>query len=101
MKIFLSYRRDDTSGHVGRLADRLCARFGRDAVFRDIDSIAPGRDFALAIDEAIAASDAVVAVIGRRWLSARGASKRRRIDDPNDYVRLEIVAALERHVPVI
>jgi hypothetical protein len=101
LTIFLSYRRDDTSGHVGRLSDRLCARFGHEAVFRDLDSITPGRDFVVAIDGAIAASDAVLAVIGRNWLSARDASKRRRLDDPSDYVRVEIVTALEKGVRVI
>ncbi len=100
-KIFLSYRRDDTSGHVGRLTDRLCARFGRDAVFRDLDSIGPGRDFAVAINEAIGECDSVVAVIGRNWLGAGGPDGQRRIDDPEDFVRVELAAALERKVHLI
>ena len=100
-KIFLSYRRDDTSGHVGRLTDRLCARFGRDAVFRDLDSIAPGRDFAVAINQAIGECDAVVAVIGRNWTGAGGPDGQRRIDDPEDFVRVELATALERRVHLI
>lgn len=101
MKIFLSYRRDDSAGHVGRLTDRLCTWFGRDAIFRDLDSIAPGRDFIIAINEAIDACDAVVAVIGRDWLVEAGADGHRRLDDPDDFVRVEITTALERGVQVI
>lgn len=100
-KIFLSYRRDDTSGHVGRLTDRLWARFGRDSVFRDLDSIAPGRDFTMTINEAISACDAVVAVIGRNWAGAFGADGQRRIDDPDDFVRVELATALARKMQII
>ena len=100
MRIFLSYRRHDTAGHVGHLADDLAARFGPAAVFRDLDSIAPGRDFARAIDEAIAASHAVLVVIGREWLAV-GADGRRRLDNEYDFVRAEIVAALARKLLVI
>jgi len=100
-KIVLSYRRDDTAGHVGRLTDRLCTRFGREAIFRDLDSIAPGRDFTLAIHEAIDACDAVVVVIGREWLVSARPDGQRRLDDPGDFVRVEITAALERPVQVI
>jgi hypothetical protein len=99
-KIFLCYRREDTSGHAGRLADRLCTRFGRDAVFRDLDSIGPGQDFTAAIPEAVGTCDAVVAVIGRNWLLA-GPDGRRRLDDPDDFVRVELAAALERGVQLI
>lgn len=100
-KIVLSYRREDTAGHVGRLTDRLSARFGRDAVFRDLDSIAPGRDFTVAINEAIDSCDAVVVVIGREWLGAARPDGHRRLDDADDFVRVEVTAALERAVPVI
>lgn|GEM_PF-5452608 len=100
-KIFLSYRRGDTAGYVGRLTDRLCAHFGRDAVFRDLDSIAPGRDFTVAIDEAIASCDVVVVVIGRNWLAATNLDGGRRLDDPDDFVRVEIATALELRAQVI
>jgi len=100
-RIFLSYRRDDASGYAGRVAERLCNRFGRDAVFRDLDSISPGYDFTVAINDAIGRCDAVVVVIGRNWLLAARPEGGRRLDDPDDFVRVEIVAALERRVPVI
>ena len=100
MRIFLSYRRDDTAGYTGRLADRLVARFGASAVFRDLDSIAPGRDFVAAIDEAIGQTDAVLAVIGRDWL-AIGPDGRSRLQDEGDFVRAELAAALARRVELI
>jgi tetratricopeptide (TPR) repeat protein len=100
-KVFLNYRRNDSSGYVGRLTERLHARFGSDAVFRDLDSIAVGRDFRVAIQEAIAVCDAVVAVIGRHWLDAVGRDGTRRLDDPDDSVRVELATALEREVLLI
>ncbi len=100
-KIFLSYRREDASGYAGRLTNELGARFGRQNVFRDVDSVVPGSDFILAIHEAIGACDAVVALIGRNWLYAVGLDGRRRLDDPADVMRIELVTALERGVRVV
>jgi hypothetical protein len=94
--IFLSYRRDDTAGFSGRLADDLRDALGDDVVFLDIDRIAPGTDFVDAITSAADNAEVLLAVIGRRWLTAKNAERRRRIDDPGDYVRLEITAALQR-----
>ncbi len=101
VKIFLCYRRDDSAGHAGRVADRLCARFGPDAVFRDLDSIAPGRDFTVAINDAIDECDAVVAILGRYWLGAELPNGQCRLDHPDDFVRVEIATALERRVKII
>ncbi len=101
MKIFLSYRRDDTSGYAGRLADGLCERFGAPNIFRDVDSIPAGTNFVNVINEAVASCDVLVAVIGREWLTATNSSGRRRLDDPEDFVRLEIAAALDRDIPVV
>lgn len=101
MRIFLSYRREDASGHAGRLYDALAARFGDENVFIDIDTIDPGADFGEAITRAVAGCDALIALIGRSWLSATDDEGRRRLDAPEDFVRLELEAALERDVSVI
>ncbi|MEA2645538.1 MAG: hypothetical protein QOE92_621, partial [Chloroflexota bacterium] len=99
--IFISYRRSDTSGYAGRLQDRLSAHFGHDQVFRDIDALQPGVDFVDAVDSAIRASSAVIVLIGRRWLSDPGASGRLRLQDVDDYPRMEITAALEQRVLIL
>src|SRR5215217_8584700 len=92
--IFVSYRRSDAPAHAGRIYDRLVDRFGRDNVYKDLDSTTPGADFAEVIDEAIASCDALVAVIGRDWVSAMRRWRRRRwLNDPQDWVRREIAAA--------
>jgi hypothetical protein len=101
VKIFLSYRRDDAGGHAGRLADALRNRLGPGGVFQDVSAIAPGEDFTVAIDRALDESDAVLAVIGRGWLEAEAPDGGRRLQQPGDYVRLELSRALERGVPVV
>jgi formylglycine-generating enzyme len=98
-KIFISYRRDDTAGIVGRIDDHLRARFGKDAVFIDVDSVPLGVDFQKHIASAVSQCDLVLAVIGTNWVGETGAE--RRIDDPEDFVRIEIEAALNRDIPVI
>jgi hypothetical protein len=99
--MFISYRRDESAGYTGRIADRFTEHFGKDRVFRDIDSIEPGLDFAEAIESAIGSSGVMLAVIGKNWLSATDAAGRERLQDPNDYVRMEIAAALQRNMRVI
>lgn len=99
--IFLSYRRRDSASATGRLADRLEEHFGPARVFHDHESILAGDDFAEAIRRAINISTVVLAVIGPDWLDAKDEQGRRRLDDPNDYVRLEIEAALEGGVGVV
>ena len=100
-KIFISYRRDDSGGHAGRLYDRLVQHFGPENVFIDVDTIGPGVDFVEAVNHAVAACDRLIAVIGREWLAAPGARGNRRLDDPEDMVRLEIATAFERGITVI
>lgn len=100
-QIFISYRREEAAGHAGRLHDLLVEYFGRDKVFRDVDNIPPGTDFVKAIEEAIRNSAVLVLLIGPRWLVAADVSGRRRLDDPGDFVRLEIAAALAGGVPVL
>jgi hypothetical protein len=98
--IFVSYRRTDAPGHAGRLYDRLVDRFGEASVFKDLDSLEPGADFVEVIEETVARCDALVAVIGRDWLAATEAGERR-LDDPQDWVRLEIANALKRKIRVV
>jgi hypothetical protein len=99
--VFVSYRRDDSAGETGRLADALAARFGGDQVFRDLDDISAGSDFAGVIDQALAQADTLLVVIGRSWLDARHPSGARRLDDPQDLVRLEIESALKRGIRIV
>ena len=99
-RIFICYRREDSSGHAGRLYDRLRARFGDD-VFMDIDAIGPGVDYARLIDETIDTIEAVIVVIGQQWLTSADGVGNRRLDDPEDLVRQEISVALARDVLVI
>jgi hypothetical protein len=100
-RIFLSYRREDASGRAGRLYDVLVERFGEDNVFMDIDTIDVGADFAEVINRAVASCDALIALVGRQWLTAKDADGRRRLEDPNDFVRLELESALQRNVAVV
>lgn len=97
---FLSYRRDDSAGFAGRLADDLEAVFGAGTVFRDVDDIRPGEDFVQAIESHMKAVNVVLVMIGPRWL-ATGTDGTRRLDDPHDFVRQEITAALGSGRPVI
>ena len=99
--VFISYRRDDSAGFAGRLADALEASLGEGSVFRDVDDIPPGEDFVAAIEQALASSAALLVVIGRHWLDATDAAGRRRLDQPQDFIRLEIQLALQRGVRVI
>jgi TIR domain len=100
-RIFMTYRREDTAYPAGWLFDRLAGHFGRDQVFKDIDSIELGDDFVEVITAAVGSCDALLALIGDRWLSSTGRDGQRRLDDPDDFVRLEIEAALARNVRVI
>lgn len=99
--IFISYRRNDSAGYAGRLYDRLVAHFGVDRVFMDVEGIEPGTDFVDAIERAIASCRVVIVLIGDEWLSAVDAGGRRRLDDPNDFIRLETGAALARDIRVV
>jgi TIR domain/WD40-like Beta Propeller Repeat len=99
--IFISYRRDDTSGHAGRLYDRLSARFGAERIFMDIDTIKPGVDFVTVIDDAVASCAVLIALIGKQWLTITDATGARRLDNPHDFNRLEIESGLKRSTTVI
>jgi hypothetical protein len=99
--IFISYRREEAAGYAGRLRDRLVARFGQDQVFMDVDAMEPGLDFAEEIEAAVQSCQILLAVIGKRWLTATDKEGRLRLNDPDDLVRLEIEAALSRNTRVI
>ena len=99
--IFISYRRDDTAYAAGWLYDRLIEDFDTVQVFKDVDSVRPGEDFIEAIMTAVGSCAVLLVLIGRYWLAVDPMRGRRRIDDPRDFVRLEIEAGLKRDVSVI
>ena len=96
--IFLSYRREDTRHFAGRLYDHLTERFGQATVFIDVDSTEPGLDFGILIEQAVSQWDLLLAIIGRKWVDSRDGTGRRRLEDSDDWVSLEISAALRRDV---
>ena len=100
-RLFLSYRRADTAHVVGRIYDQLVADFGRESIFKDVDSIPFGVDFRKALEEALASCSVVLVVIGRDWCSALNEDGSKRLQDPEDFVRLEIESALRLGVRII
>jgi formylglycine-generating enzyme required for sulfatase activity len=101
ISVFVSYRRDDSRHQAGRLYDHLVEQFGKENVFKDVSSIPLGLDFREVLTERVADCDVFLAVIGDEWLSIAGKSGIRRLDDPGDFVRIELEAALSRKIPVI
>ena len=101
LKVFLSYRRDDSRYLAERIYDRLIAWAGKGSVFKDVDSIPLGADFRLVLERALMEADAFLAVIGPNWINAQDEHGRRRLDAEDDYVRLEIETALKRRLPMI
>ena len=94
-RIFISYRREDAIAHVNALFTPLRNRFGEERVFKDTDNIAPGQDFTKVIQSQLKTCSVLLAVIGKHWLTARKPKADiRRIDDPHDYLRVEILTAL-------
>lgn len=100
-KIFISYRRDDSKDVVGRIFDHLARHFDADNLFKDVDSIPLGKDFREVIENSVQSCDVVLAVIGNKWLQLTDNTGTRRIDNPDDLVRIEIEAGLKRGIPVI
>ena len=99
--IFLSYRRQDAAPYARLLQYQLSERFPDAHVFMDLDSVEAGLDFAEVIRDAVGSSSVLVALIGRQWATVSDEEGRRRLDDPDDYVRFEVQTALERGVRVI
>lgn len=100
-RVFINYRRGSTSAYAGRIYDALAARFGESRVFIDVDTIRPGSDFVEMIDQTIASSGLMLAVIGPGWATVGDAEGEPRIADPSDFVRMEISAALEKGIGVL
>jgi hypothetical protein len=99
--VFISYRREDTLGSAGRIYDRLSRRLGRQNIFFDVDNIPPGADFFEVLTERVVACDVLIVIIGADWISSVDKDGQRRLEDPNDFVRVEIEAALQRRIRVI
>lgn len=100
-KIFISYRRDDSADVCGRITDHLIGRFGKSAIFKDVDSLHGGEQFPARLQAALQQCDIALVVIGRQWLTIPDAAGRRRLDDPGDFVRYEVEQLLRRGIAVI
>ena len=100
-KIFINYRREDSIGTAGRLHDRLAEAFGQKNFFMDVDSIPAGVDFLADLNSQVAACRVFLVVIGPNWLDAKDESGARRLDNPDDFVAIEIATALARNLRVI
>ena len=99
-KIAISYRRSDSQDITGRIFDRLAQHFGKETVFRDIDSMEPGVDFRDQISKALTTSDVLLAIVGPKWLGL-GEGTRHRIQNEDDPVRVEVETALTRKIPIV
>src|SRR5262249_19474518 len=100
-RIFINYRRADSNAMAGGLHDRLAQTFGRKFLFMDVDYVPAGGDFVEYLHSQVAACRVFLAVIGRNWLDAKDDDGRRRLDNPDDFVAIEIAAALSRDIRVI
>lgn len=94
-RIFISYRRTDSQIIVGRIYDRLEASFGRDNIFKDVENIPPGKDFRDVVQEGVKWCDVMLVIIGPEWVSVQDEDGQRRLDQPDDFVRIEVKAGLE------
>ncbi|MEM8810654.1 MAG: toll/interleukin-1 receptor domain-containing protein [Cyanobacteria bacterium P01_G01_bin.38] len=99
--IFISYRRSDSIHEAGRIYDKLAGVFGPAHVFKDVDDIPYGADFVTYLEQAVAQCDVLISLIGKSWLEVTDAQGRRRLDDPHDFVRIEIASALTRDILVL
>jgi hypothetical protein len=105
-RIFISYRREDSSGHVLALLPSLRSHFGADRIFKDTDNIPPGADFLKFIKSELESCSVLLAIIGREWLTIQDPRlKRRRLDNPDDFLRVEVATALKneriRVIPIL
>jgi TIR domain len=96
-RIFINYRRGDTSSNASRLCEWLGERYGEEQVFMDVDAIEPGLDWARAIENAVGSADLVLAMIGNDWV----AELKRRSAEEDDFMRYELETALNRDIRVI
>lgn len=100
-RVFISYRRDDSRWVVKNIYQNLLKVFSKDQIFMDVDGISYGADFKKTIQEQVKECNVLIAVIGKNWLHSVDKNGKRRIDDPNDFVRIEISTALKREIRVI
>ena len=100
-QIFISYRREESRWSARSLRDRLIQRFDRSQIFMDVDSVGLGEDFVKTIEETVGSCDVLIAVIGAHWLTSTDGQGDRRLDNPEDFVRMEIATALRRNIRVI
>jgi HEAT repeat protein len=100
VRVFISYRRQDSEAWCGRIYDHLVDEFGTAYVFRDIDSLAPGDLFEQRISERLRICDAVIALIGNSWLKSADTDGHPRLNDPADFVRTELIQARVGGKPV-
>jgi TIR domain len=99
--VFISYRREDSAGIAGRITDRLRKRLGQRSVFFDYDDVPAAREWREVLATRVGACNALVAIIGKRWNPPSDRPGERRLDDPDDTLRIEIETALQRGIPVI
>src|ERR1700733_11489927 len=99
--IFVSYRRSDSQGEAGRLFDDIVPGFGENAVFMDVSAIEAGCDFRMPIEEGVAQCSGLLAVMGPELIIAKDEGGASRLNNPADFVRIEIASALKRDIPVI
>ncbi len=99
--IFISYRRSDSPDATGRIYDRLVAEFGKAQVFKDVDSIPLGRDFRGHLNDIVGTCGVMLAIVGPHWTEARNPAGQQRLEDPDDFVRIELETALARDIPVV
>src|SRR5260370_39129877 len=95
-QIFISFRREDSAAYAGRLSEHLSSHFPSNQIFLDIDNMEPGENFVRTIEEIIGSCNVLIAVIDSRWLSSCDRKGQRRLDNPDDFVRIEIATALKR-----
>jgi TIR domain len=95
--IFISYRREETAGEARALFNDLVATLGKDSVFMDVDNISLGRDFRLILQDSLASCDLMIVLIGKDWLFSKNETGRSRLENPDDFVRLEVGTALKRN----
>jgi len=99
--IFINYRKDDSSWNALALYNELLKYFAREQLFKDFNTILPGDDFVVSIQNALRKCDVLLVIIGKNWLNMTDTKGQRRLDDPDDFVRIEIATALERKIQVI
>lgn len=99
--IFINYRKDDSSWNALALYNELQKYFSKEQIFKDFNTILPGDDFVVSIDNALRKCDVLLVIIGKSWLGMKDVEGRSRLDDPDDFVRLEIATALSRNIQVI